>query len=135
MDSPLSLDIQSIILNKTDLPIDTYLHFKKELDLVPKRLCCSIELTEKLDRQFERRVHHYNSKIQYERESNQQLSCSLDRFYQEIDDELSVEIIVDYDRNDDKMKLAFRINQTYVVDNVKEMCRLRKRVVDINNSK
>jgi hypothetical protein len=133
MDSPLSHDIQRIILNKTELPIDTYLHFQKQLDLVPKRLCCSIELREKLNRQFERRARHYNAKKQYELDSNQQLSCSLDWFYREIDDELSVEVIVDYDKNDEKIKLAFRINLTYVNDNEKEMRTLRKTVVDINN--
>lgn len=135
MDSPLPLDIQRNILNKADLPIDSYLHFQKQLNLVPKKLCYPIELTDILNIHFDRRARHYNAKIKYERESNRQISCSLDWFNKKIDEQLSAEIIVDYDKNNDMMKLAFRINLTFVDDPEvgPEMRTLRKTVVDLHN--
>jgi hypothetical protein len=135
MDSPLSLDIQRTILNKAELAIDVYLHFQKQFDLVPKKLCCPTEFTEILNKHFERRARHYNAKIRYERESDQQVSCSLDWLYKKIDEQLSAEITVDYDKNDDRMKLAFRINLTFVDDARvgPEMLTLRKTVVDLHN--
>jgi hypothetical protein len=134
MDSPLPLDIQRAILNKAELTIDNYLHFQKQMDLVPKKLCCPIEFTEILNRHFDRRARQYNAKIRYERESDQQVSCSLDWLYKKIDEQLSAEITVDYDKNDDRIKLAFRINLTFVDDpGVHEMRTLRKTVVDLHN--
>lgn len=134
MDSPLPLDIQRAILNSAGLTIDSYLHFQKQLGLVPKKLCIPIEFTERLNRQFDRRSRHYKAKIQYER-VNSQLSCPYDWLEKKIDEQLSAEIIVDYDKNDDRMKLAFRINLTFVDDPEvgPEMRTLRKTVVDLHN--
>ena len=134
MDCILPQDIQRIILNNAELPIDTYLHFQKQLDLLPKKLCCPIEFTEILNKQCARRVRRYNAKIRYER-SGEELSCSLDLFNKKIDEQLSCEIIVDYDKNDERIKLAFRIMQTFVDDPEigPEMRTLRKTVMDLNN--
>lgn len=127
MDSPLPQEVQRIILNNADLPIDTYLHFKQQLELVPKKLSCSTELIKKLNIRYGRRAEHYAAKNRIER-LDPSLSSAHDYFYRKLDNTYSVEIIVDFDNDDSKMKIAMRIMRS----TEDEMRTLRKTVADIN---
>jgi hypothetical protein len=130
MDSQLPQDVQRIILNSANIPIDTFLYFQKQLDLVPKRLSFPTELSEKLNKQYERRVKYYKTMIKFEQD-DPHLSSPLDYFNKNIDNEYSVEIMVAYDKDDNKMKIAMRIHQTNEEDT--EMGTVRKMVADLNN--
>ena len=127
MDSPLPQDVQRIILSNAELPIDTYLHFQTQMGLVPKKLSCSTELIKKLNKQCGRRAKHYAAKIRIER-LDPSMSSPLDYFYRKFDNSCSVEIIVDFDKDDSTMKIAMRIMQS----TKDEMRTLRKTVADIN---
>lgn len=128
MESPLPQDVQRFILNNAELTIDTYLHFHKQFGLTPKKLKCSTEFIEKLNKQCERRAKCYAEKNRIER-LDPSLSSPLGYFYKELDNSLSVEIIVDFDKDDSRMKLAMRVMQS----TAEEMWTLRKTVTDINN--
>jgi hypothetical protein len=127
MDSPLPQEVQRIILNNAELPIDTYLHFKKQLELVPKKLSCSTELIKKLNIQYGRRAKFYAAKNKFER-LDPSMSSAHDYFYRKFDNTYSVEIIVDFDKDDSKMKIAMRIMQS----TEDEMWTLRKTIADLN---
>lgn len=128
MESPLPEDVQRVILNNAELSIDTFLHFQKQMGLTPKKLSCPIELIEKLNKQCERRAKYYASKNKLER-LDPSLSSPLDYFYNKLETNLSVEIIVDFDKDDSRMKLAMRVMES----TAEEMWTLRKTVTDINN--
>lgn len=127
MESPLPQDLQRIILNNAELPIETYLHFHKQFELTPKKLSCSTEFIDKLNKQCERRAKGYAEKNRIER-LDQSLSSPLDYFYKKSNNNYSIEIIVDFDKDDSRMKVAMRILHS----TADEMFTLRKTVADIN---
>ncbi len=133
MESKLPYDVQSNILQRADIPIDSLLHFQKELGLVPKRLTDTHkpqELVAALNKICQHRVKCYKAKTMYERET-ENLSYLLVHFEKDLESPLSVEIMIDVDRNDnDNVKMAFRIHHTD--EQLQEMWTLRKTVVNVH---
>lgn len=133
MESPLPHDVQRSILQSSDIPIDTFLHFQNELGLVPKLLTDTHKpqkLVVALNKICERRVNCYKAKTEYERET-ECFSYLLVHFEKNIESPLSVEIMIAVDRNDnDNVKMAFRIMLTNDVE--QEMWTLRKTVVNVH---
>lgn len=133
MDSPLPHDVQRLILQSSDIPIDSFLHFQKEHGLVPKKLTDTHkpqELVAALNKYCEHRGKYYNHKTKLEQQATG-LTCCLVHFSKDLESPLSAEIMIDVDKSDnDNVKMAFRIHQTD--EREEEMWTVCKTVVNIH---
>lgn len=124
----LILDLQVKILQISELPIDTYLYYKKQFpSLLPKKMKLSSEFVDSLNTFFTKRVKHYKRKIELETSSNKQYSCYLDIMSKTLNQKRLIEIMVDYD--EDQVKMAIRVFR--VKKETSEMWTIRKIVCNI----
>jgi hypothetical protein len=132
MECLLPNDVQWAILSKADIPIDTFLYFQKNIGLLPKRLNDTHkppELIASLHKLCQHRVDSFNLKKTIEKTTN--LSFCLVHITKNIVSNISSEIIIDVDERDNQeVKMAFRINNTDVLN--EEMWTISKTIVNIH---
>jgi hypothetical protein len=132
MTAILPHDIQREVLNKADIPIDSFLYFHKIIGLLPKKLTDvhkPPELVASLNKLCQHRVQSFKLKKTLEKTTN--FSCCLVHISKDFDHNLSSEIMIDVDdRDNSEVKMAFRINMTDALK--EEMWTLRKTIVNIN---
>lgn len=131
--SELPLDIQSQILNRADLSIDTRIYFQRNETIQPRRLTEAqkpAELVSKLTHLCEHRVKYYKLKRRLETE-NTGYSSWFVYITKDIGNNNSCEIFIDEDsRDNNEVKMSIRINHTD--HEIEEMWTLRKTVVNMH---
>lgn len=129
----LPLDIQSEILNRADLSIDTRIYFQRKETIQPRRLTEAQkppELISKLTHLCEHRVKYYKLKRRLETE-NTGYSSWFVHMTKDIGNNNSCEIFINEDKRDNnEVKMSIRINHTD--DEIEEMWTLRKTVVNMH---
>lgn len=132
MESLLPNDIQREILNKADIPIDSFLYFHKSIGLLPKKLTDTHkpqELVASLNTLCQHRVNSLKMKEILRKKTN--FSCSLVHISNNIVSNISSEIIIDVDeRDNNEVKMAFRIHETDILN--EEMWTISKTIVNIH---
>lgn len=132
MTSILPHDIQREILNRANIPIDSFLYFHKIIGLLPKKLTDiqkPPELIESLNLLCKHRVDSFKLKKKLEKTTN--LSCCLVHITRHFEKNLSSEIMIDVDDRDNyEVKMAFIINMTDALK--EEMWTISKTTVNIH---
>jgi hypothetical protein len=134
MTSPtlLPFDIQREILNKANIPIDSFLYFHKIIGLSPKKLTDihkPPELVESLSLLCKHQVESFKLKKKLEKTTN--LSCCLVHITRHFEKNLCSEIMINVDdRDSNEVKMAFRINMTDALK--EEMWTIRKTIVNMH---
>jgi hypothetical protein len=127
-------NVQVHILERANLPIDTYLHYRKLLGIKPKKLIIDPKTEELLIAIYKDRTDQYNRKIKLQRESGGRQSDFLVYFSKDIRayDKYTkkcgkhIGIIIDHVGN--KTKIAIRSSKK----THDEMWTIRKTVVDMH---
>lgn len=126
MDS-LPPEIQANIIKYADVPIDTYLYYKKTVGALPKRLCIPHETRSLLEKIYEERSKNaafYKS-----------AACRyvMSSFCKDFDSERSIEIMIGEDADTHQIKIAFRARKTTYQDpQWPEMFIIRKTICDVH---
>ncbi len=130
----LPSDLQAHIVQRAELPIDTFLHFRRALGVTPKRLALDPAAAERLSAHWSHRASEYARKRELERASNGATTAPLAHFAKHLRpyDPRSgtrgrhVEVMVDH--VDGRTKMAIRHSAL----SRDEMWTLRKTVVDVH---
>ena len=126
--------IQALIVQKAELPIDTFLHYRRAFGVVPKKLRINPRIREILDKLYAKRSSYWAGKKKLEGESNRQLSCPLAWHVANFDREKSIEIMIDEDWKTNTVKFAFRARKTTYEDKQwPELWTVRKIVCDLQS--
>ena len=106
----LPSDLQSRIIELAEVPIDTYLYYRKVVGANPKKLKIPLDLKESLEKFYDNRAKTLVRKKKIEKE---QPGCStyLAYYTKKFDEEHSINICIG-DDEDDVIKLAFRAQLT-----------------------
>jgi hypothetical protein len=128
--------VQALIINMSDVPIDTFLHYRKAVGAVPKKLAVSHETCKLLDNFYEKRVAALEMNKKLEKESNGSTTAQLSWFTKDFDRQRSIEIMIGEDYNTKVVKFAFRARETsYEDEQWPELWTVRKTICELQTGK
>jgi hypothetical protein len=124
--------VQALIIQKADIPIDTFLYYRRKLGITPKKLQVDKQLSCFLMEHYQKRVDCYKRKKELEKSTNGLHSCAFANYIKKFDMERSIEIIIGEDCNTHAIKFAFRaLRTTYDNPLWPELWTIRKTIVDM----
>ena len=132
----LPQDVQALIIQRSDVPIDTFLHYRKAVGALPKKLAVPEDTRRLLDGLYGARARAWGRKKELEGRSNGAVSPPLAWHTKDLDRERSVEIMIGEDYATKVVKFAFRARKTtYEDEEWPELWTVRKTICELQTGK
>lgn len=126
----LPAHLQAVIIQRADVPIDTYLYYHKTVGALPKKLVIDTKIRDMLEKLYYDRANMWKNKKNIEKQTNEMSTGPLAWFIKYLDKERSIEIMVG--ENLPKIKMSFRARKTTYDDpEWPELWTIRKTICDM----